>query len=161
MTLSPLHRYYLAQHSLTECLVNIYLNMAIGAYVFRGLDRVPYAGATSIVVDLLATGFILAFVVTLIATFRTRKHLRQGELPRVEAGPGALRVLSALPTAPVLRALILGAQGTAVAGMVLAGLKCAGVESMPFWPCIVMKGGFAGGLAAYTTAVAVVRAFRD
>jgi hypothetical protein len=158
----PFYRYYVAQHALSEFIVNFYLNMAIGAYFFWDLGQVPLWGMTSIIVDLLATGFILSFVVSFIVFVRFRKQRRQGEIGAITISARAGRIMFMLvPRNVWARPFVLGIHGLIAATVTLAALRLVDVTSLPFWPCIVFKGSFAGALASYTVVLSGCRALDD
>ena len=93
-----LQRYYLQRQVAVESLIALYINMALTAYFFWNYAYVPLSGYSSIVGDLLGTGVILPLVVGFIVTTRVRKHLRAGEIPRLEAESPCLIGTRLLPT---------------------------------------------------------------
>jgi hypothetical protein len=135
--------------------------MVLTAYFFWNYAHIPFSGTSSIIGDLLGTGVILPLVVGFIVTTRVRKHLRAGEIPRLEAeSPGPLGA-RLLPASLWLRVVVFALYGVLAATLALLVLHVLGMDAMAFWPYVLFVGTFCGVLAAYIAAISGYRVLVD
>jgi hypothetical protein len=124
--LTPAHRRFLVRDALlVAAIANAVLNALI-AWVFTlGEDEVPQAAVPlvegpSVVVDVVATCFVLPFLTTLAITTVVWKELREGHLTRLALAPGS--PVERLPGTRLRRAGVIGLLCMLVFGPISAAL---------------------------------------
>jgi hypothetical protein len=109
----------------TEIIVSGLINGAFGILfgwlIVRGGHSVPFSGAGGIVIDVLATAFIIGLLLTLIVTPILRGRIRKGGMPNIAAAslPATLGLLS---QNTFLRGAVMGLGGMVVVAPIILGL---------------------------------------
>jgi predicted outer membrane lipoprotein len=124
-------------------------------------DRsIPFLGGASIVVDLLVVGQIIPVATTLLTVWRVRKQLESGAIQMPSSAQShAIRRLLPLPI--WMRVIVLGIHGLLAAIGVIAALWLASMDTMSFWPYVLLQGVFGGLLAAYAAVLSAHRLIAD
>jgi hypothetical protein len=123
--LTPAHRRFLIRDALLiAALVNAALNALIAWLFTLSEDEVPQAAVPlvegpSVVVDVVATCFVLPFLTTLAITSVVWNELREGHLTRLPREPGSW---AELPHTRLRRAGVIGLLCMFVFGPISAGL---------------------------------------
>lgn len=128
--------------------------------VFNGLSvwwmkkngpTLGWGGENSFVVDLVATGLLLPFIVALIVIPLQRSKLNQGKLQSINLGPGsfAQAVADRFPAATFKSAVLFGLIGMLLfAPLTVAGFYLLGVGELQPLQYAIFKGLWAGIIAA-------------
>ena len=148
--LTPAHKRFLLRDAiLIAAIVNGALN-ALFAWLFT-LDeheipqaKAPLVGGPSVLVDSVATCFILAFLTTLVITTVIWGEMREGHLTRIPRAPGSL--FDRLPKTRLRRATVIGL----LCMLVLGPISAAGVLLFDYGDISV------GEFVAYKTVFGIV-----
>ncbi len=109
----------------TEIIVSALINGAFGVLfgwlIVRGVDHVPFSGAGGIVIDVLATAFLIGLLLTLIVTPLLRGRIRKGGMPNIAAA-SLPAPLGLLPQNTFLRGGVMGLGGMVIVAPVILGL---------------------------------------
>lgn len=141
-------RFLILELGFGAALVNVAINGLVAWLIFRGNERVPLWGMTSIASDLLGTTFFLPLIFCLIATPLARRDVKRGRIPPLERSRQEHWYFRRLPASARKRAVVLGAIATLLfAPATLVTFAALGVTSLPFWPFVAYKALFAGALA--------------
>jgi hypothetical protein len=109
----------------TELIVSAVINGAFGVLfgwlIVRGVDAVPFSGAGGIVIDVLATAFIIGLLLTLIVTPILRGRIRKGGMPKL-AEASLPAPLGLFPQNTFLRGAVMGLGGMVVVAPLILGL---------------------------------------
>lgn len=133
-------RYLLVEQGVGGAIVNAIINAGFGWLFFHHLAFVPLQGDLSIAGDTVVTGFLVAFITTLIVTALARREVRVGRVPALDAHP----VLRWLPRRTWLRGLVLGLAGVALLAIpTVLVLGALGVSGMSFGRFLLFKSTFA------------------
>ena len=143
------------QHIRKECTVNgitnIVFNAIIAWLLLKGGADLTLAGENSFAVDLLATGFILPFIVTLIIIPLNKRQLARQTLPAISLDPDQWlqAMLGRFPQGLFMRAVCFGLIGMLLlAPLTLLPLWLLGVEQFTPAAYSIFKGIWAGAVAA-------------
>ncbi len=142
----PEHRsYMIREHLMVPTLINVVVNGAIVAAIFRGQDPVLLEGGA--VFDFLPISFLVAFMSCLIVTSVVARQVAKEDVAPLPA--------EALPTTGLAlrprwqRGLALGAASLTLLGLPAVGLTLwAGPEALPYWSLVLSKATF-GGLVGF------------
>jgi hypothetical protein len=143
-------KYYLHHSATTNGLANALANGLICWWLIKDKGLVTWWGASNFGGDLLATGFVLPFIVTLIVIPVQRGKVRKGKVTAVaqDALPRALKRFTTMPSSLFLQSIIFGVIGcTAIATPTLLALFALGVNSFEPAHYAIFKGLWAGLLA--------------
>ncbi|NOX82538.1 MAG: hypothetical protein GXP06_06055 [Alphaproteobacteria bacterium] len=109
----------------TEIIVAALINGAFGVLfgwlIVRGGHSVPFSGAGGIVIDVLATAFLIGLLLTLIVTPILRGRIRKGGMPNIAAA-SLPAPLGLLPQNTFLRGAVMGLGGMALIAPLILGL---------------------------------------
>lgn len=156
------------QHLKHEALVggvsNAVFNGLIAWWLLKGGSNLMWSGGNSFVVDILATAFILPFIVALIVIPLQKRKLAKGKIETMDFGPGSqLQTwVNRLPASTLGNAFYFGLAGICVAApLPLAGFYLAGIEQIIPLHYAIFKGLWAGSMAAVLVVPMVVSALRS
>ena len=155
---------HIRQEVKTAGVSNAFFNGVIAWLLLRGGGQLTLAGERSYAVDILATAFILPFIVTLIVIPLARRKRDKGVLPAVtlDESHWLESRLRHFPAGLGVRALCLGAIGLLLfAPLTLLPLWLIGVDSFTPLAFAVFKGAWAGVLAAALTPLMLLLAARE
>lgn len=142
---------YLRHEAMTNGLSNVLFNGVIAWWLLQGQAPREWLGAHSFLIDILATAFVLPFIVALIVIPLQRRKQRKGLTPEVNTlncHPWFLWALS-LPKSLFLTATIISSLSMAALGsLTLMLLWLAGIETISVCIYSIFKGVWAGLLAA-------------
>lgn len=143
--------------------INFVLNAAFAWYLFRAMAQVPMTGGSQNVLgDVIGTFFLLPLAVCLIVTPLVRRQVRSGKLAALNWDRTTHPLYRRLPASSFMRGLVLAVACTLALGLPLFGLMVAfGVNSMAYWNFVVVKGAYAGVLAAMVSPVIALAALGD
>jgi hypothetical protein len=122
-----------------------------------------WGGEHSFVVDIIATGLLLPFIVALIVIPLQRSKLNKGRLQPINLGPGSLMQALAdrFPATTFKSAGLFGLVGMLlIAPLTLAGFQLFGVEQVQPLQYALFKGLWAGLIAAVLVVPMVLIALR-
>ncbi len=142
---------------------NMVFNGLIAWLLLRGGSALTWGGEHSFVVDVLATAFLLPFIVALIVIPLQRGKLRKGKLQPLSLGQdSALQSLAdRFPDSVFKGALLFGLIGVAVvAPLTLLGIYLAGIQSFQPAAYAAFKGVWAGLMAGLLVIPMVLVALR-
>ena len=140
--------FLLGEQGLGAAVINVGINAGIAWLAFRKLAEVPLWGAQSIVLDTIATCFMLPFMTCVISTPVIRWQVSTLKLPHLSWRRLEHRTLGRLPPGTFRRAVVLGLFGLAIAVPTIAGLALAGVGPLSFQQFVVFKALYAAVLAS-------------
>ena len=148
--MSPAQRRFLIiDQTIGTAVVTGLINAAIGWSMFGGQSSVPLWGAQGMAADLLATGFLLPFLICVISTPLARRQIAAGKLSRLRLKRDDLGLLGKLPEKARRRGLVLGAIGLLViTPLAIAVLSALGQNPMPTGDFIGFKSLFAAAFSA-------------
>ena len=131
------------------------INIGMAHAVFGGKDSIALMGTDGLAFDLVATTFFTGSLMVLLLTPILRRRVARGSAPSL-----ARRDLpwpaSKLPRNTLLRAVLLGAAGTAViVPAMVTGLNVAGLHAFAFDSVVVFKAVF-GALLGVAAAPQVI-----
>ncbi len=140
-------RFFLVEQGAIPFAFNFVLNGAIAWALFRNASEVPMLGESSVVVDTLATSFLLPLLTCLIVTPMLAKQVASGKVAPLVVTPSgvAARLLSG---GALLRGVVLGAAGVALAGVVVLALLQFSPASWEKTSFLWFKASYAAALAA-------------
>ena len=151
------------QHLRHEALIggvsNALFNGAIAWLLLRGGPALTWSGESSFVVDIVATAFILPFIVALIVIPLQQRKLNRGDLSPLDlpADSTLARLAARLSSSLPARAFAFGLIGALViAPVILLIFKLAGVTQLDPASYALLKGLWAGALAAILVVPMVV-----
>ncbi|MEO0769888.1 MAG: hypothetical protein AAFY72_10720 [Cyanobacteria bacterium J06649_4] len=147
MGLSARHRQFL---TIDQCAIPTAINLVANGLICYLLNRsvtlFPLWGASSVAVDLLATAFLLPFLLCVISSKSVAKMATSGKLPPI---PLAQYPLDIFRLSPLKRGLGLGAAGIIFAGApILMALSLGGSQGFALMPYVIFKGVWAALVAA-------------
>ena len=143
---------------------NTLFNGVIAWLLLKGGSALSWSGSNSFVVDILATAFILPFIVALIVIPIHKRKLAKGRINTMNFGPeSTLQAwVNRLPTGLLGNAFWFGVAGMSlVAPLPLIGFYIAGVEQIAPLNYAIFKGVWAGLMAAILVIPMVMSALRD
>jgi hypothetical protein len=155
------------QHIKHEILVggisNTIFNGIIAWLLLKSGPALAWGGDHSFAVDVIATAFILPFIVALIVIPLQRSKLNKGKLEPIDLGAGSFmqRMADRLPAGTFKSALIFGLVGMCViAPLTLLGFYVVGVEQVSPLSYSIFKGIWAGLMAGVLVVPMVLLALR-
>ena len=155
------------QHIKHEMLVggisNTIFNGIIAWLLLKSGPALAWGGDHSFAVDVIATAFILPFIVALIVIPLQRGKLSKGKLEHIDLGAGSFmqRMADRLPTGTFKSALLFGLFGMCVmAPLTLLGFYLLGVGEVSPLNYSIFKGIWAGLMAALLVVPMVLLALR-
>ena len=155
------------QHIRKECTVNgisnVFFNGLIAWLLLKGGADLTFGGENSFAVDLLATGFILPFIVTLIIIPLNRRQLNKQALAPVylDREHWLLGILARFPQGLFMRALWFGLVGMLLlAPLTLLPLWLLGIKQFTPNSYALFKGIWAGSIAALLAAPMILLALK-
>jgi hypothetical protein len=164
--LTPAHKRFLLRDALLiAAVVNAALSALI-AWLFTlnedeiHLAKAPLIGGPSVLVDSVATCFVLPFLTTLLITTVIWKELREGHLTRVPRTPGSFA--DRFPQTRLRRATWIGLLGLlAIGPLVAAAVLLFDYGDIPVGEFILYKAIFGIVLGAAVTPWIAIVAFGD
>jgi hypothetical protein len=155
------------QHIKHEILVggisNTIFNGVIAWFLLKSGPALAWGGDHSFAVDVIATAFILPFIVALIVIPLQRGKLNKGKLEPIHLGAGSFmqRVADRLPAGTFKSALLFGLFGMCIiAPLTLLGFYLLGVSQVSPLNYSIFKGIWAGLMAALLVVPMVLLALR-
>ena len=155
------------QHIKHEILVggisNTIFNGIIAWLLLRSGPALAWGGDHSFAVDVIATAFLLPFIVALIVIPLQRGKLNKGKLAPIDLGEGSFmqRMADRLPASTFKSAVLFGLFGICViAPLTLLGFYLLGVEQVNPLTYSIFKGIWAGLMAAVLVVPMVLLALR-
>jgi hypothetical protein len=131
---------FMTTEIIVAALINGAFGILFGWLIVRGVDAVPFSGAGGIVIDVLATAFIIGLLLTLIVTPILRGRIRKGGMPNITAA-SLPAPLGLLPQNTFLRGAVMGLGGmVAVAPIILGLFWAAGTAQLSPGNFIWIKG---------------------
>jgi hypothetical protein len=162
-SISEAHRSYLIREQvMTPVLMNVALNGIIAWLIFRARPIIPVWGEGGLVLDTIATLFLLPFLTCLIVTPLVRRGVARGKVPPLAWRAADHAALGYLPLSVWGRGAAIG--GLAVlAGfpLILGGLSLAGIGSLAPLNVVALKGAYTGVLAGLIGPVIALCAISD
>lgn len=156
-----------AQHIKHEILVggisNTIFNGIIAWLLLRSGPALAWGGDHSFAVDVIATAFLLPFIVALIVIPLQRSKLNKGKLTPIDLGENSFmqRMADRLPAGTFKSAVLFGLFGICViAPLTLLGFYLLGVEQVSPLTYSIFKGIWAGLMAAVLVVPMVLLALR-
>lgn len=141
-------------HIRGQALSNAFFNTIINGPIAWALTKenlvLPLWGAPGIAVDLVATGFLLPFIVALIVIPLNRREVRKEKFAplQLDSEVPLQRWLGACPRGLLPRALLFGLVGVAViAPLTVLVFAILGIDALSPLRFAVFKGFWAGALA--------------
>lgn len=148
----------------TNGLTNAFFNGVICWWLISDKGPLSWWGTHSFGVDLIATGFILPLIVTLIVVPLQRRKVRSGKVTPLKATQVTNRYFKLFANAPAPLwqcAVYFGITGIALVALPTLGLLwVAGIEQFSAVQFAVFKGLWAGLLAASLTGPMVLLGWR-
>ena len=156
-------RNHLKHEALVGGLSNTVFNGGIAWWLLKGGPAMSWSGGSSFVVDIIATSFILPFIVALIVIPMHKRKLARGKISTMDFGPGS-RVqgwVNRLPTSTLANAFWFGLAGICLAAPPpLLAFYLAGVDQIVPLHYAIFKGLWAGAMAAILVLPMVMSALR-
>jgi hypothetical protein len=144
-------RRHLQHEALVGGVSNTLFNGLIAWWLLSGGPALAWWGQHSFGIDILATAFLLPFIVALIVIPLQRRKLSRGKLQAIDLGPDSQLQgwVDRLPFSVWGNALLFGLIGLClVAPLTLAGFHLLGVSQVPPAHYAMFKGVWAGLVAA-------------
>lgn len=163
MTDLTIARNHLRHEVLVGGISNTFFNGLIAWLLLRNGPALAWSGDHSFVLDVVATGLLLPFIVALIVIPLQRKKLDSGKLQPIALGPSSIMqsVADRLPVGTFKSAVLFGLFGMCVAApFTLVGFYLLGVEQVSPVNYAIFKGIWAGLMAAVLVIPMVLLALR-
>jgi len=147
---------FMTTEIIASALINGVFGALIGWLIVRKVDHVPFSGEGGIVVDVLATAFVIGLLLTLIVTPILRGRISKGGMPKItEASLPAL--LGLLPQNVLLRGVVMGLGGMVVIVPLILGLFWAtGTAQLSPGTFIWIKGVYGAVFGVVFTPIAML-----
>lgn len=160
------YKTYLTKEVTTNGLSNAFFNGLACWYLIKDKGDMPFWGAHSFGVDILATAFILPWIVTLIIVPLQKLKVRKGKTTPWDNTQQASHMMyylaQRLPTKLWLNAIVFGLIGMLLfAPTLLLLLFVSGVEVFTAFEYAIFKGIWAGVLAALLTTPMILAGLRQ
>jgi hypothetical protein len=156
-------RDHLRHEVLVGGISNMFFNGLIAWLLLKGGPEQTWGGSHSFAIDIIATAFILPFIVALIVIPLQKSKLAKGKLVPINLGESSTlqRLVNRLPGSTFVNALIFGLVGMCViAPLTLLGLYLLGVTAVPPLNYAIFKGVWAGAMAGLLVIPMVLSALR-
>lgn len=153
MNLSQEHRrFLLVEQCAIPTAINLVVNGLIAWLLNRSVATVPIWGGGSVSLDLLATSFLLPFIVCLAVSPGVTKKVKSGNLSPLTASQ--LPIFHWYKRSPWLRAIFIGMLGVVFAGVpVVWILSIAQALPIPMMSFVVFKAFWAAAIASLITPI--------
>lgn len=154
---------HLKHEVLVTGITNTFFNGLIAWLLLKGGTALTWTGDKNFVVDIVATAFILPFIVALIVIPMHKRKLAKGTLQPMDFGENSSlqRLFNRLPVSTLGNAVCFGIVGMCVAApLPLAGFYLGGIEQIPPVTYAMFKGVWAGVMAAVLVIPMVMSALR-
>jgi hypothetical protein len=145
-------------------LSNTLFNGVIAWLLLRGGSPLGWSGQSSFVIDVIATAFILPFIVALIVIPLQRRKVSSGKIHRLglDHRSWLQRLIGRLPGSLFVAAVLSGLAGMLIfAPAALLPFHLLGVEQIAPLDYSVFKGVWAGVMAAVMAVPMILFALRD
>ncbi len=155
MDISSEHRRFLiVDQGVVPTVYNFFLNGFIAWLLFRSAESVPLWGRSSIVVDTLATAFILPLATCIIVSYIVARQVSTGRISPIPE-PATTPVVAWLAAhTPVQRGAALGLAGIVVAAIpVFLWFAIGGPKELALSSFLLFKASFAAALAVIVSPV--------
>jgi len=155
---------YIQHERLMNGGTNTFFNGGIAWLSLKGKGLLHLAGSGSFAIDILATAFILPFIVTLIVIPLQKRKVNKGKMTRFTPNKSRLleRVAAGFPQSLWLSALYFGLIGMLIiAPITLLGMLAAGAHTFTPEAYSVFKGIWAGAMAAILVGPMIMVGLRD
>jgi hypothetical protein len=144
--MSQVHSRYVTRETAVGVAINTMMSVVFALLAARGRMAVPLWGANGMALDFVPQTFMISFMTALAATLMTRKRLRRGEVPPLQAERAGF--LARMPQNALTRALLIALLLTTVMTPLCVGiLSLLSVTSLSFHAFIVMKTVYGAALA--------------
>lgn len=157
-------RSHLQHEVMVSGISNFFFNALAAWLLLRGGAALRWSGESSFVVDIIATAFLLPFIVALIVIPLQRSKLKKGKLQAIDLGNASFfqRMANRFPQSVFKSALLFGLIGMLViAPLTLLGFYIAGVSVVSPTQYAIFKGIWAGLMAAVLAVPMVLIALRN
>lgn len=146
---------YLFREQVGSFIVNAVLNGGFAWWLIQGDTLGLWKGEGAMGPDLLATSLLLAYLLSLIVAWITRRKCRQGKIPPLQKQPSAF--LQRLPSGTARLAIAVGGLGVLLGLGVVGLMDVLGIEQMARESYVLFKTLYAGTLAIVCNYLAIVR----
>ncbi|WP_419533880.1 hypothetical protein [Endozoicomonas sp.] len=152
------------KHEMLVCgTSNTLLNMLIAWLLLKDGNPISWKGENNFVGDMIATSFLLSFIISLILISVNQRKLIKGKVGEIDFGPGSRlqQWVNRLPSGKLGNAFCFGLLGLLIAvPLPLAGFAILGVEQFAPVDYAVFKGFWAGALSTLIVVPIVMSALR-
>ena len=155
---------HLKHEALVGGISNMVFNGLIAWLLLKGGAALTWGGDNSFVVDIVATAFILPFIVALIVIPMHKRKLAKGSIEPMNFGKNSSLQgwVNRLPASTLGNAFCFGIAGMRlVAPIPLAAFYLGGIEQIPPTNYAIFKGVWAGLMAAVLVIPMVMSALRE
>ncbi|MDJ0589705.1 MAG: hypothetical protein QNJ72_06865 [Pleurocapsa sp. MO_226.B13] len=153
MNLSEEHRrFLLVDNCAIPTAINLVVNGLIAWLMNRSVATVPIWGGSSVTLDLLATSFLLPFIVCAIVSSTVKGKVRSGKLSPIP--PNLFPISHWYKRSLWLRAIFLGIAGVLFAGIpIVWSLSIGQAQPFPMMSFVVFKAFWAAAIASLITPI--------
>ena len=153
MNLSQEHRrFLLVDQCAIPTAINLVVNGLIAWLMNRSVSSVPIWGGASVALDLLATSFLLPFIVCALVSSTIKGKVRSGKLSPIP--PNLLPITHWYKRSLWLRAIFLGIAGVLFAGIpIVWSLSIGQAQPFPTMSFVVFKAFWAAAIASLITPI--------
>lgn len=153
MNLSEEHRrFLLVEQCAIPTAINLVANGLIAWLLNRSVTTVPIWGGGSVTFDLLATSFLLPFIVCLAVTPGVKKKVKSGKLSPLTANQ--FPIFRWYKRSPLLRAIFIGMLGIIFAGVpIVWTLSIGQAQPFPMMSYVIFKAFWAAAIASLITPI--------
>ena len=152
------------KHEILVCgISNAFFNGVIAWLLLKDKEPLLWGGEHSFAVDMIATSFILSFIIALIVIAVHKRKLRTGKIETMDFGSKSAlqRLVNRLPMGNMANAFWFGLAGILIAVPVpLLAFYLMGIEQIPAQQYAIFKGLWAGFIAATLVSPMVMSALR-
>lgn len=155
---------HLKHEALVGGITNTFFNGLIAWLLLKGGAALTWTGDNSFVIDLIATAFILPFIVALIVIPMHKRKLAKGAIAPMNFGESSSLqgLVNRLPASTLGNAVIFGVIGMCLAAPIpLAAFYITGIEQITPLTYAIFKGVWAGSMAAVLVIPMVMSALRE
>ena len=146
---------YLYREQIGSFVVNALLNGGFAWWLIQGDTLGLWKGEGAMGPDLLLTSLLLAYLLSLIVAWITRRKCMQGKIPPLQKQP--LAFLQRLPSGTARLAIAVGGLGVMIGLGVVCLMDVFGIEQMARESYVIFKTLYAGALAIVCNYLAIVR----